>query len=69
MPQAKLNELRNMDEEKIESKLIEMRVELAQLRAASERGSVKKEEGKIRPMRRNIARFLTIINDRREQPE
>jgi len=39
-----------------------MKVDLARLKATTERGSVKKIEGKVRPARRNVARLLTLIN-------
>jgi len=46
----------------LEERVIQMKVDLARLKAATERGSVKKEAGKIRPARRNIARLLTLVN-------
>ena len=65
MPSLKPSELRGMKAEELESKLSELKAELAKLKSASARGTIGKESGKIRNLRRNIARILTVVNERK----
>ena len=58
-------ELRKMSDEELREKLLELRSELMRLRAMSERGTLGKESGVIREVRRDIARILTILRERR----
>ncbi|MFP3283007.1 MAG: 50S ribosomal protein L29 [Nitrososphaeria archaeon] len=61
----KPSELRKMDDEELRGKLLELRSELMRLRAMSERGTIGKESGVIRETRRDIARVLTVLRERR----
>ena len=67
MPRLKASELRKMRMEELEQRLRELRVELAKLRSASARGTIGKESGKIKNLKRNIARILTVMNERRSK--
>ena len=40
-----------------------MRSELSKLRVESSKGTLRKESGKLKPVRKNIARMLTRINE------
>jgi large subunit ribosomal protein L29 len=40
-----------------------MRSELSKLRVESSKGTLRKESGKLKPTRKNIARMLTRINE------
>jgi len=63
LPKLNLEEMRKLDLPLLEERVIQMKVDLARLKATAERGSVKKIEGKVRPARRNVARLLTLINE------
>ena len=41
-----------------------MKAELAKLKSDAARGVLRKETGNMRPLRRNIARALTIISEK-----
>ena len=47
----------------IRDRLDEMRSELSKLRVESSKGTLRKESGKLKPVRKNIARMLTRINE------
>ena len=65
MPMLKASEIRKMKDEEIQEKLSELRAELAKLKAGSARGTLRKETGKVKAVRRTIARLLTVLNERR----
>ncbi|MFH8107435.1 MAG: 50S ribosomal protein L29 [Candidatus Aenigmatarchaeota archaeon] len=59
----KKKELKNLTDEELEKKLEDLRLELAKERAAAYVGAPK-NPGKIRELRRTIARILTIKRER-----
>ena len=65
MPKLKSDELRKLNDGELQDRLFELRAELVKLKSASARGTLRKETGKIRAMKRGIARMLTIINERK----
>lgn len=56
-----------MKDEELLERLKELRVELADLKGKAERGLLKKETGDIRVVRRNIAKILTVLNERKKR--
>jgi len=60
----KANDLRNLSEDDLMAKYAEFQAELSRVKAAAARGAAKKEVGKIRPLRKNIARILTVLNEK-----
>lgn len=61
----KMTEIREMNPEEIDRKLVELRSELAKQRAAMASGAGMENPGVIRAIRRSIARILTYINEQR----
>ena len=55
--------IRELNEKDLRDKLDEMRSELSKLRVDSSKGTLRKESGKLKPVRKNIARMLTRINE------
>ena len=55
--------IRELNEKDLRDKLVEMRSELSKLRVESSKGTLRKESGKLKPVRKNIARMLTRINE------
>ena len=53
-----------MNRTDLTEKLSELKAELMKLKSERAKGTLKKETGSIRWMRRDIARILTIINER-----
>ncbi len=64
MTKLKVSELRKMDEKELQAKAQEVRSELLRLRSASARGTLRKESGKIRSLRRTLARILTVLREK-----
>jgi len=56
--------LRQFNDQDLKDKLSDLKVDLAKLRSESIKGTLKKEAGVIRWKRRDIARILTLMNDR-----
>ena len=67
MPTLKTKALMELSVEDLKAKYAEMQGDLSRVKAAAARGAAKKEVGKIRPLRRNIARVLTVINAKRKE--
>jgi large subunit ribosomal protein L29 len=64
MARVKLKALQEMNRTDLTEKLSELKAELMKLKSERAKGTLKKETGSIRWMRRDIARILTIINER-----
>jgi large subunit ribosomal protein L29 len=67
MARLKLKTLREMNDHDLADKLAELKTDLGKLRLEKSKGTLKKETGSIRWVRRDIARILTIINERKAQ--
>jgi ribosomal protein L29 len=57
--------MRKLNDKDLESKYQEARTDLVRLEAHAARGSLRKESGSLKNARRNVARLLTVINERR----
>jgi large subunit ribosomal protein L29 len=64
MPQLKPKELRKQDADKLRQTLFDLRSELSKLAGGAQRGIVKKDVGNIRRIRRDIARVVTVMNEK-----
>lgn len=56
-------ELREMGEDGLQEKLLELKIELSKQRGTISSGTKPESPGKIKKMRRDIARILTIMNE------
>lgn len=65
MAGLKAKKIRQMSEKELNDKLRELRLELSKENATSEIGTVK-NPGKIRDVKRSIARILTVKNERKK---
>ena len=69
MGRVKLRVLQEMNQTDLKEKLSELKAELLKLKSERAKGTLKKETGSIRWIRRDIARILTILNERdRKRP-
>ncbi|MFY3741908.1 MAG: large subunit ribosomal protein L29 [Candidatus Nitrosomirales archaeon] len=64
MARMKLKDLRKMGDDELADKLSELKADLAKLKVQVAKGTLKKQAGKIRYDRRDVARVLTILNER-----
>jgi large subunit ribosomal protein L29 len=60
----KTKTLRQFNDDDLKDKLTDLKVDLAKLRSEAIKGTLKKEAGVIRWKRRDIARILTLTNER-----
>ena len=65
MMSKKLDALRDAPIEELESQIVSLKVELSKEKAQTASGTRAEKPAKIRDARRQIARVLTIINERK----
>ena len=62
-----MKSIRELNKQDLKEKLEESRVELAKIRTEAAKGTLRKDSGKIRAYRKEIARMLTRINEMKTQ--
>jgi large subunit ribosomal protein L29 len=67
MVRNRIKTLRELNNADLKDKLDDLKVDLAKLRSEGSKGTLKKDAGVIRWKRRDIARVLTILNEREKQ--
>ena len=55
--------IKEMNEKDLYDRLKQIRADLFKLNVESKKGTLRKESGKLKPHRKNIARILTRINE------
>jgi len=63
MAHLKNKTIRELNEKDLYDRLKQIRTELFKLRVESKKGTLRKESGKLKPLRKDIARMLTRINE------
>ena len=63
MAHLKNKTIRELSEKDLHDKLDQIRTELSKLYMDSAKGSLRKDSGKLKPMRKDIARIMTRINE------
>ena len=63
MAHLKNKTIREFNKKDLDDRLKQVRSELFKLRIESRKGTLRKESGKLKPLRRDIARMLTRINE------
>jgi large subunit ribosomal protein L29 len=64
MARLKLKTLREMNDQDLTAKLAELKADLAKLNLEKSKGTLKKQTGNIKWLRRDIARMMTLLNER-----
>jgi len=67
MSRISMKTVRALNEKDLKSKIQESRGELAKLRVDGSKGTLRKESGKIKALRHDIARMLTRLNEMRKK--
>lgn len=67
MTRMKMKTIREFNETDLKDRLVQLRSELTKLRIESSKGTLRKESGKVKPLRRDIARMLTRLNEMKKQ--
>lgn len=63
MTRLKMKTIRELNETDLKDRLDQLRSELTKLRIESSKGTLRKDSGKVKPLRRDIARVLTQLNE------
>jgi large subunit ribosomal protein L29 len=66
MARLKLRTLHEMNNTDLTDKLSDLKADLAKLRSEGAKGTLKKRTGDIRWIRRDIARIMTLLHERKE---
>jgi ribosomal protein L29 len=64
VPRVKAKALRQQDPDQLKDRLFELRGELARLRSLTARGMIQKQSGSPARVKRDIARLLTVLNEK-----
>lgn len=67
MTRISMKTIKQLNEKDLKSKIQETRSELAKLRVDSSKGTLRKQSGKLKPLRHDIARMLTRINEMKKE--
>ncbi len=67
MSRITMKTVKGLSEKDLKNKIQESRSELAKLRVDGSKGTLRKESGKIKAVRRDIARMLTRLNEMKNQ--
>jgi len=63
MGHLKNKTIKKFNEKDLRDRLKQIRTELFKLRVESKKGTLRKESGKLKPLRKDIARMLTRLNE------
>jgi len=63
MAMLKMKSIRELSEKDLRDKLEQMKTELSKLQTENAKGTLRKETGKIRKVRKEVARLLTRLNE------
>ena len=67
MARLKMKTVREFNETDLKDRLGQLRTELTKLRVEASKGTLRKENGKVRAIRRDIARILTRLGEMKKQ--
>ena len=67
MTRLSMKTIKQLNEKDLKSKIQESRSELAKLRVDASKGTLRKESGKLKPLRHDIARMLTRVNEMKNE--
>ena len=69
MARLTMGAIRALSEKDLRTRLQEARSDLVKIRGEAGKGTIKKDSGNIRPMRRNVARMMTRLSEMRLERE
>ena len=59
--------IRSLNENDLQDRLQQLRSDLSKLKVDSAKGTLRKESGKLKPLRRDIARIMTRLNELKKE--
>ena len=63
MTMLKMKSIRELNEKDLRDRIVQMKTELSKLQTENSKGTLRKETGKIRKVRKEVARLLTRLNE------
>ena len=63
MSKLRMKTIRELNEHDLLDRLQQLQSDLTKLKIDSSKGTLRKESGKIKPLKRNIARIMTRLNE------
>lgn len=67
MTRISMKTIRQFNEKDLKDKIQEARSELGKLKVDAAKGTLRKESGKLRPLRRDIARMMTRLSEMKKE--
>jgi large subunit ribosomal protein L29 len=67
MAHLKMKTIRELNETDLKGRLDQLRTDLVKLEIESAKGTLRKDSGKIKPLKRDIARVLTRLNEMKKK--
>ncbi|MDB3956573.1 50S ribosomal protein L29 [Candidatus Nitrosopelagicus sp.] len=67
MAMLKMKSIRELNEKDLKDRVQQMKTELSKLQTENAKGTLRKETGKIRKVRKEVARLLTRLNEVKKQ--
>ncbi len=67
MSRTSMKTIRAFNEKDLLDRLQQARSELAKLKVDGAKGTLRKESGKLKPLKRDIARMLTRLNEMKKE--
>ena len=67
MTRISMKTIKQLNEKDLRSKIQESKSELSKLRVDAAKGTLRKESGKLKPLRHDIARMLTRLSEMRKE--
>ena len=67
MGRLKMKSVRELNEGDVKDRIEQMRTELSKLKVENAKGTLKKESGKIKRIKRDLARLLTRLNEMKKK--
>ncbi len=67
MAMLKMKSIRELNEKDLRDRIQQMKTELSKLQTENAKGTLRKETGKIRKVRKEVARLLTRLNEVKKQ--
>ena len=67
MTMLKMKSIRELNEKDLRDRIEQMKTELSKLQTENAKGTLRKETGKIRKVRKEVARLMTRLNEVKEK--
>jgi len=67
MAMLKMKSIRELNEKDLRERIEQMKTELSKLQTENAKGTLRKETGKIRKVRKEVARLMTRLNEVKKQ--